>query len=156
MRLMRSMKKKYIWTILVFSCTLFIFCANIQPIIFQSIPEKNSFFAHGTTSHPVATVAIDDWPMFGHDPAHTGYSTSTAPQTNQTLFVKLVAFVPASGKLGGISINNDKAYVSTAIGSKNPLSGVNAHTGVTFFIKNFTDATYGCSPSPVVDDNFIY
>lgn len=36
---------------------------------------------------PVAAdAAVDWWPMFSHDPNHTGYSTSTAPNTNQTIW----------------------------------------------------------------------
>ncbi|MCX6666051.1 MAG: PQQ-binding-like beta-propeller repeat protein [Euryarchaeota archaeon] len=34
----------------------------------------------------VGTVAVDDWPMSQHDLAHTGYSTSKAPETNNTLW----------------------------------------------------------------------
>ncbi len=32
------------------------------------------------------TQTVDWWPMFRHDLSHTGYSTSTAPNTNQTLW----------------------------------------------------------------------
>ena len=31
--------------------------------------------------------AVDWWPMFHHDLRHTGYSTSTAPSTNDTLWI---------------------------------------------------------------------
>jgi hypothetical protein len=30
----------------------------------------------------------DSWPMFRHDPAHNGSSTSTVPSTNQTLWIQ--------------------------------------------------------------------
>ena len=33
-----------------------------------------------------ASVEIDWWPMFSHDLNHTGYSTSTAPNTNNTIW----------------------------------------------------------------------
>ncbi len=33
-----------------------------------------------------ATSETDWWPTFHHDPAHTGYSTSTAPETNNVLW----------------------------------------------------------------------
>jgi outer membrane protein assembly factor BamB len=33
-----------------------------------------------------APMVQDDWSMFHHDLSHTGYSTSTAPNTNQTLW----------------------------------------------------------------------
>jgi outer membrane protein assembly factor BamB len=33
-----------------------------------------------------ASVEVDWWPMFRHDLNHTGYSTSTAPNTNNTIW----------------------------------------------------------------------
>ena len=38
------------------------------------------------TRAPTSTSAVDWWPMFHHDLAHAGYSTSPAPNTNQTLW----------------------------------------------------------------------
>lgn len=42
---------------------------------------------------PVHTPNVDasaesytDWPMLGHDPAHAGFSTSNAPNTNETIW----------------------------------------------------------------------
>ena len=35
----------------------------------------------------VADETVDWWPMFRHDPNHTGYSTSTAPNTNNTIWI---------------------------------------------------------------------
>ena len=40
----------------------------------------------GDTSSPYNSDMIDWWPMFRHDPAHTGYSTSTAPETCNVLW----------------------------------------------------------------------
>ena len=38
-------------------------------------------------AQPAAAIAsTDNWPMFNHDLVHTGYSTSFAPRTNQTLW----------------------------------------------------------------------
>jgi outer membrane protein assembly factor BamB len=34
----------------------------------------------------LASPSENDWPMFHHDPAHTGYSNSTAPDTNNTIW----------------------------------------------------------------------
>jgi outer membrane protein assembly factor BamB len=45
--------------------------------------------AKANTSSPgqiVQATGTDWWPMFHHDPAHTGYSTSTGPTTNHTLW----------------------------------------------------------------------
>jgi hypothetical protein len=33
------------------------------------------------------TSATDWWPMFQHDPNHSGYSTSSAPNTPETRFI---------------------------------------------------------------------
>jgi outer membrane protein assembly factor BamB len=41
--------------------------------------------AEGAESIGVAEI-VDWWPMFHHDPNHTGYSTSTAPNTNHTVW----------------------------------------------------------------------
>jgi outer membrane protein assembly factor BamB len=35
---------------------------------------------------PASADGVDWWPMFHHDPTHTGYSTSTGPSTNNTLW----------------------------------------------------------------------
>ena len=43
----------------------------------------------GTPARAASTS--DNWPMFNHDLAHTGYSTSKAPRTNQTLWTFTVA-----------------------------------------------------------------
>ncbi|HTY75456.1 MAG TPA: PQQ-binding-like beta-propeller repeat protein [Candidatus Nanoarchaeia archaeon] len=39
-----------------------------------------------TVCAQTASSSGDDWSMFNHDLAHTGYSTSSAPATNQTLW----------------------------------------------------------------------
>ena len=38
------------------------------------------------TIKSINAVPTDWWPTFRHDPTHSGYSTSTAPTTNQTLW----------------------------------------------------------------------
>jgi hypothetical protein len=39
-----------------------------------------------TGQSAVVNSPIDNWPMFNHDLAHTGYSTSTAPTSNHILW----------------------------------------------------------------------
>ena len=41
---------------------------------------------HSNSRLAATQYTVDWWPMFHHDPPHTGYSTSTAPNTNQTLW----------------------------------------------------------------------
>jgi outer membrane protein assembly factor BamB len=57
-----------------------LFLVSVSPI---------STFSKATDSHvgsgfSVVQSTVDWWPMFHHDLVHTGYSTSTAPDTNQT------------------------------------------------------------------------
>jgi outer membrane protein assembly factor BamB len=40
-------------------------------------------FERGITIYAELVGAADDWPMFRHDPQRSGYSTSTAPNTNE-------------------------------------------------------------------------
>jgi len=56
----------------------------------------------------IGKVAADypyDWPMFGHNPQHTGYTESPAPNTNQTLWTAKIGVgagthpIVADGKL---------------------------------------------------------
>ena len=41
----------------------------------------------GNTGSPATQATVDWWSMFRHDPAHSGYSTSTTPNTNQTHWI---------------------------------------------------------------------
>jgi parallel beta-helix repeat protein len=47
-------------------------------------PVQFDISATSSNSHPSVTVLY--WPMFHHDPRHTGYSTSTAPDTANLLW----------------------------------------------------------------------
>ena len=42
--------------------------------------------SNGESGDFMAQSSVDWWPMFRHDPSHTGYSTSTAPNTNNTMW----------------------------------------------------------------------
>ena len=53
----------------------------------STIQETISTRALAFDVQPVAApLAVDWWPMFHHDRNHTGYSTSTAPNTNHTIW----------------------------------------------------------------------
>ena len=76
----------------------------------------------GASSQAKAAQAPDTdwWPMFHHDSAHSGYSTSTAPNTNQTLW-KYTTGSPmysSPAVVGGIvyvgSEQDDKVYALSA------------------------------------------
>ena len=73
------MKKKIV---LVVSILLFI------PLVTSSY--GNPYFASKNLLHQTfvgESASTDWWPMFQHDPAHTGSSSSIVPETNETLWI---------------------------------------------------------------------
>ena len=105
---------------------------------------------------PVAADGmVDWWPMFHHDQSHTGYSTSTAPNTNNTIWkyttVKEVISSPA--------VADGKVYVGSY--SPNPpfdypkVYCLDALTGA--HIWNYTTGGgYGVYSCPAVADGRVY
>ena len=76
------MMKKIIGFII---CTLLITSTGFS--IAEIDENRNELNINSTTSnleHPKPLNQVDDWPMFRHDPQHSGYSTSKAPITNET------------------------------------------------------------------------
>ena len=59
----------------------------------------------------------DWWPMFQHDPANNGFSTSIGPTTNKTLWI-----FHSPGKTNAISVFNNKIYFGTNKIGSSPLS----------------------------------
>jgi len=62
---------------------LLILITNCNSIIQVNADEK---------SPSVEPYTDFSWPMYGHDPAHTGYSNSIAPSTNFTFLEKQIQF----------------------------------------------------------------
>jgi hypothetical protein len=60
-----------------------LFLTSVFPLNGFSVASQSSPRVFGTQS---AVDPVDSWPMFHHDQTHIGYSTSTAPNTNQTLW----------------------------------------------------------------------
>jgi outer membrane protein assembly factor BamB len=92
---------------------------------------------------PVAALpAINWWPMFHHDPMHTGYSTSTAPTTNQTLWTY---------KTGG-AVGSSPAVVNGVVfvgSSDDNVYALNATTGAKVW--NYTTGGSVASSLAVVN-----
>ena len=88
----------------------------------------------------------DDWPMFHHDLQHSGYSTSTAPNTNYKLWNYTTG--------GWVSSSPAAVHGEIYVGSNdNEIYCLNASTGA--LIWNFT--TGGpVSSSPAVADDRVY
>jgi len=73
---------------------------------------------------------VNGWPMIAQNPAHTAFSSTTTPDTNETLFIQDAI---SGSVLGGISVANDKLYVGTL--STN-LYCLDAYTGEIIFEHN--------------------
>ena len=87
------------------------------------------------------------WPMFGHDPAHSGYSSSTGPTTNQTLWsYKTGGWVECSP-----TVANGTVYVGSEDGK---VYALNALTGA--LVRKYQTVFYGLSSSPAIVNNILY
>jgi outer membrane protein assembly factor BamB len=87
----------------------------------------------------------DDWTMFRHDLQHSGYSTSTAPSTNQTQWI----FTTASDVYSSPAVADGKVYISASDGR---VYCLNAATGALIWsYKTGNDAR-----SPAVADGRVY
>jgi outer membrane protein assembly factor BamB len=92
------------------------------------------------------TLAVDWWPMFHHDLNRTGYSTSTAPTTNQTLWSRTISGYTSSypAVVGGLVF----------VGSENNnVYALNATTGAQVW--SFATGGAVASP-PAVANGFVY
>lgn len=114
------------------------------------------FFSHPLciSAYPISVKQVEaqgtdsstDWPTFRHDPKHTGYSTSTAPATNNTLWVY------ATGGVMGISSPVAVCGIIYIQSYDGKLYALNATTGVVIwdFAAGTTERT------PAVADGVIY
>jgi len=62
-------------------------CLLITILLLVVIPTTGSKNIKEFTPENPQPIATDNWPMFGHDSAHTGFSTSLTPDTNDTLWI---------------------------------------------------------------------
>ena len=89
---------------------------------------------------------VDWWPMFHHDLAHSGYSTSTGPATNQTLW----SFTTGNGVYSSPAVVSGVVYVGSGnMGlSYGHVYALNARTGAQVW--NYTTGgLVGSSPAVV-------
>jgi outer membrane protein assembly factor BamB len=69
--------------ILVFIIIILFIETNFVPSMIGDIGEKKENLLINKTKS-TSSSTTDWWPMFHHDPQHSGYSTSDAPETNNT------------------------------------------------------------------------
>lgn len=103
-------------------------------------------FESTTTDGSTTSRDVDNWSMLGHDPARTSFSTSTGPETNETLFIQSIQ----GDVLGGISVADAKVYFTTF--SKH-LYCLHAYTGEIIFDNVYPDFL---TSVPVIDGDRIY
>ncbi len=90
---------------------------------------------------------IDWWPMFHHDLCHTGFSTSSAPETNHT---KWTFTTDSGGAFSSPTISNGKLYVSSC---DHRIYCLDADTGE--LIWTYTTGNYVFS-SPAIANGKVY
>ena len=94
----------------------------------------------------VAQSTVDWWPMFHHDLTHTGHSTSTVPNTNQTLWNYTTGLDVESSP----AVADGIVYVGSWDGN---VYGLNASTGA--LIWNYTTESY-VESSPAVAGGAVF
>ena len=92
-------------------------------------------------------LSIDWWPMFHHDLCHTGFSTSSAPETNHT---KWTFTTDSGGAFSSPAISNGKLYVSSC---DHRIYCLDAETGE--LIWTYTTGNYVFS-SPAIANGKVY
>jgi outer membrane protein assembly factor BamB len=121
------------------------FALLTSAILAQPDYMQRSSMARPTVTQS-ATDPVDWWPMFHHDLNHTGYSTSTAPKTNNIAWNYTTGYVVDSSP----AVADGVVY----IGSQDyNVYCLNASTGA--HIWNYTTG-YPVESSPAVADGMVY
>jgi outer membrane protein assembly factor BamB len=90
--------------------------------------------------------SVDWWPMFHHDLTHSGYSTSRAPNTNQTLWT----YTTSNDVYSCPAVTGGMVYVGS---NDNKVYALNASTGA--FVWSYTTGGWVYS-SPAVVNGIVY
>ena len=97
----------------------------------------------GSGSEGVSTTS---WPMFRHDPRHTGYSTSKAPKANQTLWTYTTGGVVSSSP----AVADGMVFVGSLDGN---VYALNETTGAQIWNYPTGDIAYS---SPAVANGLVF
>jgi len=127
--------------LVIISAGVLLFAAFISPVAGTTKIEKSGMYTAG---------GPDNWPMLGHDPAHTGYSPSFGPETNATLFMQ-----QREGQIQNteVVVFNGKAYFAMNSGGNGILYGIDAYTGEILFDRRFSDTIRS---GPATDGTNVY
>ncbi len=144
---MQKIKKKAIG---IFVCMLLI-ASTVLPVAGTVNNNENIVIENQTQvgSEPQygATSRVDDeWPMFLHDLENTGYSTSTAPQTNTIKWTYTTGWMVTSSP----AVVNGKVYIGS---NDENFYCLDAETGQKLW-SYYIEALSSCSPA--VYDGKVY
>jgi outer membrane protein assembly factor BamB len=115
---------------------LFLLLLALMLIILPSAALKTLVLANG----------VDEWPMFHHDLANTGYTTSSGPSTNETLWV----YSTYDPVMCSPAISGGYIYFGGSFGN---FYCLDADTGAAIWSNPANDAIYS---SPAVADGKVY
>jgi outer membrane protein assembly factor BamB len=95
----------------------------------------------------------DSWPMFKHDPQHTGYSSSNAPNTNETKW-----FYNASGAGSSPAVANGRViFLSARTSQYGSVLALNSTTGEKLWsYDTFDSIDYVLESTPAIDMGRVY
>jgi outer membrane protein assembly factor BamB len=134
------MNKKIVGIIV---CMLFV-GASALPCISGNIEiGRNSGLNQNNTTSSVSTT--DWWPMFRHDLSHSGYSTSTGPETNNVLWEYAIG-----NSMSSPAIVDGKVYIGS---ESNRMYCLDANTGEKIWSYITNGKVYS---SPAVVDGKVY
>ena len=107
-------------------------------------PQASAAQVNSEPGQFVAQSSIDWWPMFHHDPEHTGASSSNGPTTNNTIWIY------STGGTGGSAVRYSPAIVDgrVYVWSGDELCCLNASTGALIWhYATYGPVYYSCSPA---------
>ena len=140
------MNKKAVLLIFV-SILLFSLASRIAFVETRIDVADSSKPGQGVLSGSGESEGVDWWPMFHHDLNHTGYSTSKAPKTNQTLW----SYTTGSSVLSSPAVVDGRVYVGSA---DSKVYCLNVSTGS--LIWSYATGNWLDVSSPAVVDGKVY
>ncbi|MEW6222229.1 MAG: PQQ-binding-like beta-propeller repeat protein [Candidatus Hadarchaeota archaeon] len=99
-----------------------------------------------TLAAPASGVKSDDWPMYRHDLAHTGYTTSKVPKAPNLLWE-----FDGGGVVNSPAVVNGKVYFGSW---NNAFYALDAENGMQIWKRDLEDGVH--TSSPTVIDGRIY
>jgi outer membrane protein assembly factor BamB len=117
------------------------------PAGYDALPSSGGVIVNGADIVKQITFIFTWWPTFRHDSAHTGFSTSAGPNTNQVLWIYNTGAAVDSSP----SVANGMVFIATEWASYS-VYALDAATGVPIW----SYKTGGSFSSPAVSNAIVY